>query len=92
MDALAELKCHETMQIDGTSKRLQRSFSYEHDEWVFGYYANLALGWSVTDTFTFILGAQYQALDDVEVVGAGREAKLKLGESIEVIAGLRASF
>lgn len=92
MDALTELKCSETMQIDGTSTILQRTFNYENDEWVFGFYANLALGWSVTDTFTFVLGAQYQGLDDVEVVGADREAKLDLGGSIEVIAGLRMSF
>jgi len=92
MDALAELKCHETMKINGTSTILERTFNYEHDEWVFGFYANLALGWSVTDTFALLLGAQYQGIDDVEIVGAGREAKLNLGESIEIIAGLRVSF
>lgn len=92
MDVLAELTCHESLGIDGMSAPLKYYYNYEHDEWVFGFYANVGLGWAINDTLTVFVGAQYMGIDDVTVQGGGREATLELSGSVEIIAGIRASF
>ena len=92
MDVLAELTCRESLQLAGLTAPLLRDYQYEHDEWVFGFYASVGVGWALSDTMTVFAGAQYLGIDDVTVAGAAREATLKLNQSIEIVAGVRVSF
>ncbi len=92
MNAMTELTCRESLVLAGLDEALAQDLKYEHDEWVFGFYGSLLLGYEINDALTLFIGGQYQVLDDVTVSGAGRESTLSLGEDFEVMAGIRATF
>lgn len=66
--------------------------SYSRSEWLIGCYGSAQLGYRLTRNLSAFVGGQYQHLGNVTVPGGSKTATLKLGDDLEAIVGLEATF
>lgn len=93
MDAINSFSFTETTLLAGVpGGPPTRTEEYDQSEWLFGFYGSASVSFKLNYSLSLFLGAQYQNLGDVSIEGGGKAAVLQLGETFELLAGLRASF
>ena len=61
-------------------------------EWLLGVYANASLAVAITRNVSLVVGAQFQNLENLTIAAGDKSATLRLGQTIEILGGLRFSF
>jgi opacity protein-like surface antigen len=94
VDVLNTFRFSESTQLSGVAGGPPRSRSeeYRQDEWLVGFYAGAMVSYALNYSLSVFAGAQYQHLGEATVTGGGKEATLDLGQSYELVVGLRAAF